>query len=859
MNVADARDAYLNWNQKAYQDLLERYSEQCQQAIKLIPLLLQINHRLLPGYNGPDTPAGIYGYMIDKSVINAAIQLNPKFHYKQEVVLRRCIIQSVFLQESLTDNELLLWVIHSGDINSRQLNELQDKLDRIAHWLNARGLRITSFLSTDKDLLKKIKRYKKDFFTSRYLLDSFYAESILLAGKYPVWWLVPEEKEAEYHHFIEHAIQIKLLNEEDFIDPGYEIDATHDDYLKHLMTYLKSVSESAEKSYLDILLFFMWSGHYPETKMPARYIKEQLHKGARCYASLLMFPVVLNHLQYYRDHVQDEERRSLQRLWSYLAEDSDASLSRLFQGVSDRVEYYDRGDVFEKVRLFKLLQQQIKDLSQAIHKIYYSDNDVHNIQLENMLALLSEKNNKVQVYSRARQIVDVFERILLRQEINHLWSLVLKGEEGEEKSLGGFENPLSLLAWLWLNRLVNRLTQVSIDSPLHDVLQIEAHQLLIILTQKLNPEKIFNVSPRVYENEARPLQLLVFVNARTQSCEQLMVNSWGDVYCSEFNDNKGLVDCICEWSLHLPEKGRVKMPEFNAFGYSAGDAIYLAQRMQQIFHDVFEYFYEDKEEGRLIVNISDSYYQISNNNKCLYADLLGQREDAICYLETENPKFMSYGFERHTLADTPLREIYKRNNEQMVQLFFHLTGRNVETWVVDEKGSAWFSRQICLDKDAYIAQWLHFFHHVFSRLKKIKYQNTPCPSVEIHQITINQMGGWNFFPLSSESMVIDADFFNVQVLVESVNHQDQMSLVCDGVHFDYQLETQDAVSRCVNYIRQHSQPQHYKPLYITDMDVPLHLYQVNKREDIQTLHFLKYKRRFEKKINQLVNHSFHTA
>ena len=852
MNIADARDAYLNWNQKAHQDLIERSNTNQQQAIKLIPLLFQINHRLLPGYNGPDTPAGIYGYTIDKTVLNAAGQLNKQFHYEQESVLRRCIIQSVFLQESLTDDGFLLWVIHSENIKTRQLNELQDKLDRIVRWLQGRGLKVTAYLSVEKDLVKKIKRHRKSFFSSYFLLNSFYGESILLAGKYPVWWLVPEDEEAKYRRFIEHAVQVKLINEDDFIDFGCERIVDQDDCLKQLMTYMKSVVDSAEKSYLELFMFLLWVDNSSEHKIPALHIKQQLHKGVRYYASLLLYPVVLDQLQAFYDQMPENEKRQLQRLWAYLAESVSAS-SRFFKDLAGGLEYQHQDDVFEKVKLFKLLQQQIKSLSEAIFRICHSDNEALNTQIENMLVLLSEKNNKIQVYSRGRKIVDAFDRVLLRQEINHQWSLVLSGEEGEEKTLPGFENPLALLSWLWLNRLVNGVTQVSIDSPSHEVLQVEAYQLLGILIQKLNPEKIFDVSARAYENDARPLQILVFVNARTNSCEQLMVNSWGDVYCSEYKNNGGLIDCICEWTWHIPEKGRVKLPEFSAFGYSAGDANYLAQRMEQVFHGVFEYFYEDKLEGQFIVNMNEDYYRIKNKDKQLFSDAIGRHEDVLNYLESENRRFVAYGLERYTLTDSPLREIFKQNKEHLVQLFFRLAGRNVEAWVVDEKGSVWFCRQLCLDRDAYITQWLYFFHHVFSRLKKIKYQDTPCPSVEIQQISINQMGNWDFFPVSSESMAIDADFFNVQVLIESVNHQDQMSLVCDGHHFDFQQSGQDALSRCIQYIRQHSRPQSHKPVYITDMDIPLRLYKVAERDDIQTLHYLKYKRRFEKKLNQLVS------
>ena len=855
MNIADARDAYFNWSQKARQDLIEKSAAKQQQALKLIPLLFQINHRLLPGYNGSDTPAGIYAYKIDKTVINAAKQYNKQFNYEQEIVLTRSIIQSVFIQTSVVDKELLLWVIHTKDVKARHLNELQDKLERIERWLQSQGLKIKAFLSTEKDLLKKIKRYKKNDLSQAYLLNSFYAESILMAGKLPVWWLVPEDEEVNYQQYIDHALEVKLLAEDSFIDLGCEREISHDECLKQLIAYIKSVSESTEKSYIELLMFYVAMKHYPQIHMPAQLIKQQLHNGVRYYASLTLYPVVLDQLKENFKEYSKAESRSLARLFSYLENNSGDISSSIFSDLSAAEDVYYQDDVFEKVKLYKLLQQQIKDTAEKIFSLCKSNNESLNNQLINMLALLSEKNNKIQIYARGKKLVDAFEKVLLRHELNSQWTLVLSGEEGEEKLLPGFESPLALLAWLWLNRLVTVVTQVSIDSPDHDVLQVEAYQLLNTLIQRLDHDRVLNVSPRAYENAAKPILILVFVNARTNSCEQLMLNSWGDVYCSEFSGNDGMVDCICEWTHHLSASVRVKAPEFYAFGYSAGDANYLAHRMEQIFQDVFSYFYESRvETGEFIVNMNDQYYRLQKQDDGLSNQLIGERVDVWNYLESENKDFISYALERYTLTDSPLREIFKRNKEHVVQVFFRLAGRNAETWVVDEKGSVWFCSQLCLDKDAYVTQWLYFFHHIFARLKKIKYQQEECPTVEMQQVSINPQGDWEFYPVASESLSVEADFFNVQLLIESQNHQEKMSLVCDDQSFDYQEHELDALSRCVQYLRQNSRPQRRKPVYLTDMDLPLSLFKVHNRDDIQVLHFLKYKRRFEKKLNQLVNH-----
>ena len=856
MNIADARDAYLNWNQKACQSLIENFPVKQQQALKLIPLLFQINHRSLPGYNGPDTPAGIYGYRIDKMVINAAKQVSPQFSYEQDNVLSRSIIQSIFIQHNIFNKELLLWVIYSKDITTRQLNELQDKLERVSRWLQVQGLSVDAYLSTEKDLIKKIKRHKKTDISLAYLLNSFYAESILMAGKEPVWWFVPKSEERNYQQYIDHALDVKLIAENSYVDFGCEYELKKEACINQLMVYIKLASENTEQSYIELLIFYYAIRSYPEINMPANYIKQQLHKGVRYYSSLLLYPVILDELkQVISDHTTDGKNQQISRLWSYLANNGNSVLSSIFSDLSGTESFSYHDDVFEKFKLYKLLQKQIKNTAEKIFAICDYGNEAVNKKINNMLALLSEKNNRIQVYVRGKKSHDAFDKIMLRKEHNAQWTFVLNGEEGEEKILPGFESLLALLAWLWLNRLVTPITQVSIDCSDHNVLQVEAYQILNTLTQRLDQDCALNISPRAYETEAKPILILVFVNARNNSCEQLLLNSWGDVYCSAFTGNQGFVECICEWTQYLSTSTRIKQPGFYAFGYSAGDANYMAQRMEQVFQDVFVYFYGSKTEpDKLIINMNDQYYDVYKKDHHLHSRLIGQRSDAWRFLESENKEFISYGLERYTLSDSPLREIFKKNKEHVVQVFFRLAGRNVETWIVDEKGSVWSNSQLCLDKDAYISQWLFFFKHIFSRLKKIKYQQTDCPTVEIQQVMINQQGQWEFFPVSTDDLVQGAVFYNIKLLIESYNHQDKMSLVCDDHNFNYHENEQDALSRCVQHIRLSSQGHQMKPIYLTDMDLPLSLFKVEGRDDIQVLHYLKYKRHFEKKLNQLVNH-----
>ena len=134
MEVIDAREAFFRHNQLKLDELLSHYEAGQQTAISLLPLLFQTNHRLLPGYNGPDTPAGIYAYKPEKALISQVQQMNSRFHYHQEGTLKNTIIDAIYLQQDAMDKELVLWLVHTPALKKDQCENLKDKLQRVMLW-----------------------------------------------------------------------------------------------------------------------------------------------------------------------------------------------------------------------------------------------------------------------------------------------------------------------------------------------------------------------------------------------------------------------------------------------------------------------------------------------------------------------------------------------------------------------------------------------------------------------------------------------------------------------------------------------------------------------------------------------------
>ena len=88
LQVVDAKQAYLRWNASMHELLPEIIGNDSYKYIQLIPLFLQLNNKLLPGYSDPDAPVGVFSYKPDKNTLVEAQLLNNKFRYQQEGVIK---------------------------------------------------------------------------------------------------------------------------------------------------------------------------------------------------------------------------------------------------------------------------------------------------------------------------------------------------------------------------------------------------------------------------------------------------------------------------------------------------------------------------------------------------------------------------------------------------------------------------------------------------------------------------------------------------------------------------------------------------------------------------------------------------
>jgi adenylate cyclase class 1 len=891
MQVVDAKRAFLDWSEKNFEYFVSKFSPEQQSAFKVLPLLFQVNDRLLPGYNGMDTPAGIYGYVPTSLTIKEIKKLYGKFKYEQKKPLKNTIIESVYLQADVLNEKLILWIVHIEKLKPDRFDELENKISRIKSWLRSQNLSVNSKLLTAKRLSRQSN-------PAAVFLDDFYYQSFLLAGKYPVWWLVPAESEGTYNEFVEHIKTARFVNVQEFIDLGGVHGLGTDDFLKLAIKYIRNIYKAPDLVLLRLLLLTKVQRSWPKVDGLSCQLKRKIYLKSNNREELSSTNIVCDAVRFsieehfHKQPLSSQSTPSYPGLFAFLSRYTiSVSASTLKNLSADFVADLRALDIVEYMNYNRRLYAEIQSVYLLLLKQYdchmenyTGDKNLQDIS-KSMLNFISGNYSRVPVYIAQTKVEFVLGRVLLKHNIKHRqfksWSLVVEKEDGIEKEIANFDSLLKLILWAWLNRIVDRSTQVSIQCSRFLVKQIDAYHVLEILIQNIAPDVIADTSQRVFERANKPLRSLLFfnmlidesqrkgiapvhreddpldfaheINNLLTSCEQIVINSWGDVHIKSYASNEGVLQCLCDWMCYAPLSYGQAPRELKCFGYASGESVFLARRIEQIYVELVQFFYYQKQvDGCFIVRIGNDYCAIYVQQDYLQQNKIGYRRALYPYLEQANKVFKSYALERLALPYVPLREIFQRNKKDVIQVFFQSTNRSCETWVLDEKGSLCYLEQSRFDRRSYITHWLYLMRNISKRLKKISYQQRALPTLEIFELGRNQLGDVKFHPVGSEAVNKNKGFVGIQLEVCGDELTEQISLICEGKKFGFEAYGENVIAETVKYISAKLIGNVPMSVYITDIEAPFTLYGVAEKEDIQLSHFLKYIRNIETRINKLL-------
>lgn len=619
LDVRAMRKRFLAINRERLRRAEEALRYRTRDFLELLPLLFHINHAMLPGFVSKPTPAGISDWTPTKKSLEAGKRHAKSFDYKKRA-LRTFDIHSIFLMGSVgtighsEKSDFDVWVCHRPDLNNDQLAQLSTKCTDIEKWGASVGLEVHFFLmDADKFRSGDVVELSSESSGStqhHLLLEEFYRTSLLVAGRYPVWWLVPPEEEANYTEYVARLIRQRFIPENEVIDFGGLSEVPAEEFFGAALWQVYKGIDSPYKSVLKMLLMEVYAAEYPNGDLLSLSFKRAIYSGVTDLNLLDPYTILIEKLQQYLIHRGSHERLELVRRCFYFKVELALSrhsrvnrnwrwqrmteLANLWQWTDGYIEHLDdraSWNVHQVLKERRVLVDEITHSYMALSRFGRNHSDLARIEQKDLnvlgrklYAAFERKAGKIETVNRGISANIVESHITIIQgrgkEDEESWALYPGAVEAAEPgaSLKRARSILEILAWCHFNRLIGPRTIISL--VLNDgVLSLKETRAILSTLESQFPDGIlpptdiesFSAPPRIVtgcifanvgvdplpthsrrgtglvSDQSDIMNYSGFSHNLAISFDLLVVTSWNEVITYKYSGIGGLLECLAQY------------------------------------------------------------------------------------------------------------------------------------------------------------------------------------------------------------------------------------------------------------------------------------------------------------------------
>lgn len=368
-DLARIRERFLRLNQVRLQRAMQALSARQQQVLRMLPLLLHVNHPLLPGYVSGTTPCGLSGYVPEPEQVQEARAWARSFNYQRPLgPLPEGSLYSLFLMGSLGSmghslySDMDFWLCHAPDLSESALQALERKCEALRLWAREQGAQMRIFLIDPHSFAKGSKERQltsDDCGTTQHylLLDEFYRTSLWLAGRVPLWWFVPDYEEHRYDSYCATLLGKRFVRPEEVVDLGHLAQIPGSEFVSAGMWQIYKGIIEPYKSLLKLLLIELYAAEYPQVDCISLQFKRAIYQSAAQPDQLDAYLLLYKRLEAYLLQRNELERLELVRRCFYLK-----TGIKLSQPASARHSDWQRELLWQQVRHWAWDERQLRNL-----------------------------------------------------------------------------------------------------------------------------------------------------------------------------------------------------------------------------------------------------------------------------------------------------------------------------------------------------------------------------------------------------------------------------------------------------------------------------------------------------------------
>ena len=583
----------LRYNKARSERAVALLPEQKKPLFQVLPFLLHVNHPDFPGYVAdPETPHGLNNYSLREQLKEA---LNRVFPHNERILKE---MKSLWPKEKQIDSLLLMgsigtiaqskgsdfdyWVCIDDTLYTDKTKALlQEKLHLIERWADEKyALEVHFFLSE----IDKVRN--NDFGVAEgessgsaqaiFLKGEFYTTNIVVAGKAPFWWLMPDKtSDQQYLELIDALKAGEHPDPKWFMDLGNLEKMDPRELFGAAIWQIIKAMDSPFKSVLKMAKLEVFLENIDNQQPLCNLLKKTVHNGTKLHANLeyadpyaLMFDELIH---FYSQQGKKDVVELLQLclyikcdcLLSLPAEKKDLNFKRRIiasyvkkWGWSeatvkkvDRIKYWDFRDLLRLSRqihgfLINCYRRMSVKMAEGEQSVSQEDMTVLGRKID---TYYSKKPDKVEFLRSAFDNELYCDIITIKAEMKannkKKWSMYAGNQLDWEDSapdqvhLQSSFNPINLIVWAVRNRILDSKTIVLLGYQTESISEEDLTKLIKHCENLFPPVKVAEIPRDDMLLPSRVTHCLAVANFESRKLkpeiETLQVvysNSWGELY-----------------------------------------------------------------------------------------------------------------------------------------------------------------------------------------------------------------------------------------------------------------------------------------------------------------------------------------
>ncbi len=815
--------------------MLEQLHAGQRRFVRLLPALLSLNHKSLPGYVGGDAAGGIQGYVHGPEIqaelltrFNADIK--PAHRMLRQDVLNVSLMGSIASIGHGADSDIDVWVIHRPDLPASGRQSLQRRLAGIERWSASLGIRTQCFLVNPQNFSEQAPLVASP---NALLLDEYLRTATMLAGGYPVPWLVDPDQDENITRITE-TLNGQLPPHQQLVDFGPLQMPPATALVEHALAQLAASIESPWKALLKLNLAHHYAEH-PDGLLSREHRRALVHGQIPPDPYLALYRAIAPGLSGERlEFVQRSlylktgVRLSFPNLqipgWQH------AQVRDLVKGFGwdpGTLAQIDHAQGWSLSQIRRLHQALVDELTQRFHSLAdqcrwqglkpAGDRRLDRVARQ-LYARFEAKPGKLTEFHPALISQVAATPLSLTPDPHGSWRIA---------SELYFHSRTQALVWCHINGVCGQIKTQDTDLAERG-------------WQAMDRWLPASHTPPDFEAPARVTGLMMVAPSELDWIEVISRNSWGETRCIRYTGPVGLRQALCDALSTLLDDG----VEVGAFSPEFTDCTTL-RGLVDVLREVAEFFARpDFRAGSYAWQMAGHHHALSWDENQPQIEVL---DDLMEWLARPRSQFHAVSLHDSCVVSADLARVIGHARPGTIRYYIRQNGESARIWCSDERGAVMGFEQHNVDPKRLVEHLQGFTQRLIIRRQTsmvARYQADATPQIELYALDDQGIHFQSLDrPIAPPAFVVAAHGrwspegeveFEIQVGSE------RFSALSHGPDF-MQLAAQT--------IRGNRASGQDYPAHLTDLSLPRHSDPWGVRP-MQTVEYLRFKQRLENELGQ---------